>query len=95
MRAHSTSSQATRAWHHLVVLVGPVQRGWQRWQSAVGRLYYRRVTQPVRLWLACGRPPEFRPQLPWWQPFVWRYLSLTGYVGIVRRPRSSSRSRQR
>ncbi|HUZ06001.1 MAG TPA: hypothetical protein VMV89_00780 [Candidatus Paceibacterota bacterium] len=26
----------------------------------------------------------FRPALPWWQPFVFAYLSITGWV---RRPR--------
>jgi hypothetical protein len=56
-----------------------VRAAWLRWQSQVSGLYYRRVTEPVQLWRAVGRLPEFRPQLPWWQPFVWRYLVLTGW----------------
>ena len=74
MSSHHTSSQATRAWHHLVVI------RWERWQSAVSGLYYRRVTAPVAFWRACGQPAAFRPQLPWWQPFVFSYLSITGWV---------------
>jgi hypothetical protein len=70
-----------RATSHRLSLVGVY---WQRWQSAVAALYVRRVTQPVQLWLACGRPAAFQPQLPWWQPFVSSYLSVTDWV---RRPR--------
>jgi hypothetical protein len=52
----------------------------QRWQSAVSGLYYRRVTLPVQFWRACGQPPAFRPALPWWQPFVFAYLSVTDWL---------------
>ena len=76
---------STRATSHRLSLVGGF---WQRWQSAVAALYARRVTLPVQLWLACGRPAAFRPQLPWWQPLVYSYLSLTGRV---RRPRRQRR----
>ena len=74
-----------RATSHRFSLVGVY---WQRWQSAVAALYSRRVTQPVQFWLACGRPAAFRPSLPWWQPLVYSYLSLTGWV---RRPRRERR----
>jgi hypothetical protein len=50
---------------------------WLRVQSSISGLYHRRVTVPVQLWLACGRPPQFRPRLPWWQPFVYRWLVIT------------------
>jgi hypothetical protein len=56
-----------------------------RWQSAVSGLYFRRVTQPLQLWHALGRPSSWRPQLPWWQPFVWRWLVITGWVRPSRR----------
>ena len=53
---------------------------WLRWQCAVASLYFQRVTYPVQCWVACGRPPQFRPQLPWWQPFVWHWLHITGWL---------------
>jgi hypothetical protein len=81
MSSHHTSSQATSAWHSHVVI------RWHRWQSAVSGLYYRRVTLPVTFWLACGSPAAFRPSLPWWQPFVFRYLHLTGWLRRPRRER--------
>jgi len=58
---------------------------WQRWQCAVASLYFQRVTQPVQFWVALGRPAQWRPQLPWWQPFVWRWLVVTGWVRPSRR----------
>ena len=35
---------------------------------------------PVQFWRACGCPPQFRPRLPWWQPLVWRWLVLSGWL---------------
>ena len=81
MRAHSTSSRAARRWHCTVGI------RWQRWQSAVSGLYFRRVTAPVQFWLACGRPAAFRPALPWWHQLVYSYLRLTGWVRRPRRER--------
>jgi hypothetical protein len=74
MRHTRHYSRAARRWH---ILVGV---RWQRWQSAVSALYFRRVTLPLQLWRACGQPSQFRPQLPWWQPFVFSYLSVTGWL---------------
>ena len=79
MRAQSTVSRAARRWHTLVGV------RWLRWQSAVSRLYYQRVTFPVQAWVACGQLEQFRPSLPWWQPFVWQYLHITGWVRVSRR----------
>jgi hypothetical protein len=53
---------------------------WQRLQSCIASRYHRRVTQPLQFWLALGRPPFLRPRLPWWQPLVWRWLVITGWV---------------
>jgi len=64
--------------HTYTELLRYVRSHWLRWQSAVASLYHQRVTLPVRFWVACGRPPQFRPQLPWWHSFVWRYLVITG-----------------
>ena len=72
-------SRATRRWHTLVGV------RWQRWQSAVAALYFQRVIQPVRFWVALGQPEQFRPQLPWWRPLVWRWLAVTGWVRPSRR----------
>ena len=58
---------------------------WLRWQCAVAALYFRRVTYPAQVWLAAGQPPQFRPHIPWWQPFVWYYLSYTGWLRASRR----------
>jgi len=79
MRHTRHSSRAARRWYLTVGL------RWQRWQSAVCSLYYRRVTLPVQLWRACGQPAAFRPALPWWQPFVFSYLSVTGWALRPRR----------
>ena len=79
MRAHHISRRAARRWYLTVII------RWQRWQSAVSGLYYRRVTLPVQLWRACGQPVGFRPALPWWQPFVFSYLSVTGWALWPRR----------
>jgi hypothetical protein len=65
----------------------PLRIYWQRFQCSVAALYYRRVTVPVRFWLACGRPPQFRPRLPWWQPFLYSYLTASGWLRPPRRPR--------
>ena len=73
VRAQSTVGRAARRWQSLVRV------RWQRWQCAVAARYYQRVTVPVQFWVACGRPAQFRPQLPWWQPLVWRYLLITGW----------------
>jgi len=72
MRAQSIGSRAARRWHSLVGV------RWLRWQGRVSALYQQRVTLPVQYWQAFGCPSEFTPQLPWWQPFVWRYLVITG-----------------
>ena len=56
---------------------------WQRLQGRVCALYFRRVTYPVRIWRACGCPPQFRPSIPWWQPFVWRWLVLSRAFGPI------------
>jgi len=58
---------------------------WQRWQGSVAGFYFHRVTFPAQCWVACGRPPQFRPRLPWWQPFVWHYLHITGWLRASRR----------
>ena len=60
---------------------------WQRLQSRISGFYHQRVTLPVEFWVACGRPPQFRPQLPWWQPFVWQWLLITGWRQLPRRRR--------
>src|SRR5215831_7281219 len=52
--------------------------GWRRWVSRVRALYLRRVREPVYQWRAHGSPREFLPQLPWWHPFVYRFLVLVG-----------------
>jgi hypothetical protein len=74
MSSHFISSQATAAWHRFAIVP------WLRWQGHVSGFYFHRVTVPVSFWLACGRPAAFRPQLPWWQPFVFSYLRLTGWL---------------
>ena len=73
MREHRQRGRAARRWQ---VLVGV---RWQRFQCRVAALYYQRVTVSVQFWVAAGRPAQFRPQLPWWRPFVWRWLVITGW----------------
>jgi hypothetical protein len=68
-----------------------IQRAFASFQLRVSRLYRQRVTEPVQWWLALGRPQQFRPRIPWWQPFVGWYLVLTG--GSV--PRYPRRRRSR
>ena len=63
----------------------PLRILWQRHQCRVAALYHRRVTVPVTFWLACGRPPQFRPRLPCWQPFLHSYLCATGWRQVPRR----------
>jgi hypothetical protein len=79
MRAHTTYRRATRRWHLLVGV------RWLRWQSSVSGFYFRGVTQPWQWWVAAGSLPQWRPRLPWWQPFVYRYLVITGWVRQCRR----------
>ena len=52
---------------------------WDRLQSRVAAFYFYRVTFPLRFWRACGCPEQFRPSLPWWQPFVLAWLRLSGW----------------
>jgi len=56
---------------------------WERFQGRVAGFYFQRVTLPVRFWVACGSPVQFRPRLPWWQPFVWRWLVISGAFGPI------------
>ena len=56
---------------------------WSRFQFRVLGFYFHRVTESVCVWLACGRPEEFRPVLPWWQPFVWRFICIMGWSSRV------------
>ena len=56
---------------------------WERFQGRVAGFYFQRVTLPVRFWVACGSPQQFRPRLPWWQPFVWRWLVISGAFGPI------------
>ena len=74
MRALKKIQQAVGRWQ-LVVSVG-----WQRFQGRVSGLYYRRVSGPLRFWRAAGCPRQFRPSLPWWQPFVYRWLVVSGWL---------------
>jgi len=53
---------------------------WERFQCRVARFYFLRVTSPVEVWVALGRPRQFRPRLPWWQPLVFAWLRLSGWL---------------
>ena len=74
VREHLQSGWAARRWQSLVGV------RWQRWQCRVAAFYFHRVSLPVQFWRAAGCPPQFRPRLPWWQPFVWRWLHLSGWL---------------
>ena len=76
MRAIKKITWAARRQWYLVVGIR-----WQRFQGPILALYFRRVTEPVRIWRAFGCPSSWRPQLPWWQPFVWRWLVLSRAFG--------------
>ena len=78
-----------------------VVRSWRRWVGRVESLYRFRVHRPVYLWRAQGSRCEFLPRLPWWHPFVYRFLRLVGRlrrrqrfgaVSVVRFRCSSRRS---
>ena len=77
MRAIKKIQRAAWGWQVLVSV------RWQRFQGRICGLYFRRVTFPVRCWRACGCPPQFRPTIPWWQPFVWRWLVISGAFGPI------------
>ena len=79
MRHTAHPGRAARRWHTLVGV------RWQRLQGRIAGHYFVRVTQPLQWWVAFGRPPEFRPSLPWWQPFVWHWLHITGWLPASRR----------
>ena len=68
------TGRAARLWR---VVVGV---RWERVQSALAALYFRRVTFPLQAWAAFGRPPQFVPRLPWWQHLLWVWLSSTGVL---------------
>ena len=75
--------------HTYTDLLRSVRSPWLRCQGAISALYFQRVTLPQQLWRACGRPPQFRPSVPWWQPFVWRWLVLSGWLRPARRRQRS------
>lgn len=72
--------------HTYTELLRYVAIRWQRLQGRISALYFYRVTYPVQVWSAVGRLPEFRPRLPWWQPFVYRWLVITGWYRPRQRP---------
>ena len=74
VREHLQSGWAARRWQSLVGV------RWQRFQCRVAAFYFHRVSLPVQFWRAAGCPPQFRPRVPWWQPFVWRWLVLSGWL---------------
>ena len=80
MRHHTLVSQVAGQWHCRVGI------RWQRLQCRISGFYFHRVTEPLQLWVACGQPAEFTPRLPWWPPFVWRWLVLTGWARYYPRP---------
>src|SRR5262245_2539810 len=74
---HATHHEDAGACHHAysanvmahtphTELLRYVRSHWSRLQGGLARRYYQRVTLPVRFWVACGRPPQFAPRLPWW-----------------------------
>ena len=75
MRAQIQRAWAARRWHTLVGI------RWQRFQGRIAGRYYQRVTLPLLWWRALGQPEQFRPRLPWWQPFVYSWLVITGISG--------------
>ena len=77
MRAPSTYTRVTRQ----------VAIRWERLQGRIAGFYFQRVTQPWQFWYALGCPSECRPRIQWWQPFVYRWLVLTGWVRPPRRQR--------
>ncbi len=79
VREHLQRGWAARRWHLLVGV------RWERFQCRVAAFYFQRVSLPVRWWLALGRPPQFRPRLPWWQPFLLAWLRLSGRLPAPRR----------
>ncbi len=79
MREHIHTGWIARRWYLLVGI------RWQRLQCRISRFYYQRFTVPQQFWRACGCPSGFRPRVPWWQPFVWRWLVVTGWVRVSRR----------
>ena len=74
MRQHLHHRRAARLWRTLVGV------RWERWQGSIAGFYFQRVTLPLRWWVACGQPEQFRPQLPWWQPFVFAWLRGTRWL---------------
>jgi len=60
---------------HLVVGIR-----WQRLQSRISGLYFRRVLFPAQSWAAAGCPEQFRPVLPWWHVLVYQWLHRTGWL---------------
>ena len=85
MRNMRFFGRAARRWQALVVAL---RVRWFRFQCSVAGFYFRGVTLPFRFWLSCGRPVGFRPRYPWWQPFVWRWLCVSGWVRPSRPARS-------
>ena len=79
MRHTAHLGGAARRWHTLVGI------RWQRLQGRIAQCYFLRVTQPLQFWVAVGRPAAFRPSLPWWQPLVWHWLHITGWLPASRR----------
>ena len=83
-------AQAVRRQWYLVVGVR-----WQQYvQYHIITLYHRRVEAPIRFWRAFGCPEQLRPQLPWWQPLVWRWIVITRAFGPGH-PRYTPRPRRR
>ena len=74
VREHFQVGRAARRWQ---VLVGV---RWQWFQCRVAAFHFQRVSLPMQFWRACGFPSQFRPRLPWWLPFVWRWLVLSGWL---------------
>lgn len=71
MSTHTRTAQPAWLWQSLFTTASQLQ---QRLLTH----YYHHITLPFHFWRAMGRPPQFRPHLPWWQPFAWRWLSITG-----------------
>ncbi|MDB6057697.1 MAG: hypothetical protein JWO95_1541 [Verrucomicrobiales bacterium] len=48
-------------------------------RGSVLRFYNDGVHKPVQFWVACGSPSSCVPRLPWWQPWVWAFISIMGW----------------
>jgi hypothetical protein len=92
LRSLTLSQRRVRLALALVCFPYGLWLGWRRLQARLLSLYLVRVRRSARLWVALGRPAQWKPVIPWWHQLLFSWLVFSGQLSAPP-PRLSRRER--